>query len=72
MSIETTETEVKRLLPSVADDIKLKNVTRARAGLSPIQVSVRRCIVCGGRFESAGNRSCGCVQSGVFSPGVRP
>lgn len=51
---------VKRLPPSVVKDIEQKNVARRLAGLSPIVIKVRRCISCGSKFESAGNRTCGC------------
>lgn len=51
---------VKRLPPSVVKDIEQKNVARRLAGLSPIVIKVRRCIACGSKFESAGNRTCGC------------
>jgi hypothetical protein len=51
---------VKRLPPSVVKDIEQKNVARRLAGLSPIIIKVRRCIACGSKFESAGNRTCGC------------
>lgn len=50
----------KTLPPSVVKDIEHKNIARRLAGLSPIQIKVRRCISCGAPFESAGNRTCGC------------
>jgi hypothetical protein len=51
---------IKTLPPSVVKDIEQKNIARRLAGLSPIQIKVRRCISCGAPFESAGNRTCGC------------
>ncbi len=51
---------VKKLPPSVVKDIEQKNVARRLAGLSAIVIKVRRCIACGSKFESAGNRTCGC------------
>lgn len=52
--------KIKTLPPSVVKDIEQKNIARRLAGLSPIQIKVRRCIACGAPFESAGNRTCGC------------
>lgn len=52
--------KIKALPPSVVKDIEQKNVARKLAGLSPIVIKVRRCIACGSKFESAGNRTCGC------------
>ncbi len=52
--------KVKTLPPSVVKDIEQKNIARRLASLSPIVIKVRRCIACGGLFESAGNRTCGC------------
>lgn len=52
--------KIKTLPPSVVKDIEQKNVARRLAGLSPIVIKVRRCIACGSKFESAGNRTCGC------------
>jgi hypothetical protein len=52
--------KVKTLPPSVVKDIEQKNIARRLAGLSPIVIKTRRCIACGGLFESAGNRTCGC------------
>jgi hypothetical protein len=52
--------KIKSLPPSVVKDIEQKNVARKLAGLSPIVIKVRRCIACGSKFESAGNRTCGC------------
>jgi hypothetical protein len=52
--------KVKSLPPSVIKDIEQKNVARKLAGLSAIVIKVRRCIACGSKFESAGNRTCGC------------
>jgi hypothetical protein len=52
--------KIKSLPPSVVKDIEQKNVARRLAGLSAIVIKVRRCIACGSKFESAGNRTCGC------------
>lgn len=52
--------KIKRLPPSVVKDIELKNQARKLALLAPIKIKVRVCIACHQRFESAGNRTCGC------------
>ncbi|MDA9951479.1 hypothetical protein N9D31_02775 [Oligoflexaceae bacterium] len=59
-SPEFQSNKVKRLPPSVVKDIELKNHARRLAGLSPIMIKVRQCISCTTKFESAGNRTCGC------------
>lgn len=51
----------KPLPINVAIDIRLKNQARKECGLKPIEIKVRKCLACGFRFESAGNRTCGCV-----------
>ena len=38
-----------------------QNRARADAGLDPIQIRIRRCLSCGGLFESTENRLCGCL-----------
>ncbi len=59
---ETKEPEeIKKLPLAVVNDIELKNHARRLANLAPIVIKVRRCHVCGGLFESAGNRTCGCT-----------
>ena len=57
---EGKKLKVKRLTPSAKREIELKNHARKLAGLSLIQVKVRKCIACGKSFESSGNRICGC------------
>lgn len=52
--------KVKMLSNSVKKDIELKNHARRLAGLSPIVIKIRECIFCGKKFESAGNKTCGC------------
>lgn len=61
--------KVRKLPQSVHKEVSLMNRARELAGLSPIEVKIRRCITCGGLFESVGNRTCGCVQmsSGVMA-----
>ncbi len=51
---------IKTLPPSVVKDIEQKNIARRLAGISPIQIRVRRCLACSFMFESSGNRTCGC------------
>ncbi len=51
---------IKTLPPSVVKDIEQKNIARRLAGISVIQIRVRRCLACSFMFESSGNRTCGC------------
>ena len=52
--------KIKRLPQSVVKDVELKNYARKLANLPQIKVKVRTCILCQGKFESTGNRTCGC------------
>lgn len=63
-SIERIEgsSKVKYLPPSVIKDIEQKNVARKLAGLPPILTRIRHCLTCGAKFQSAGNRTCGCAS----------
>lgn len=54
--------QVKRLPQSVVKDIELKNHARRLANLPLIKVKIRTCMACGVLFESAGDRTCGCVN----------
>jgi len=54
--------KVKYLPPSVLKDIEQKNIARKLAGLQPIRISIRPCLTCGAKFQSAGNRTCGCTS----------
>lgn len=54
--------QVKRLPASVVKDIELKNHARKLANLPPIKVKIRCCMSCGTQFESAGDRTCGCLN----------
>lgn len=53
---------IKRLTTSARREIELKNHARKLAGLSPIVIKVRTCNNCGTKFESSGNRNCGCLN----------
>lgn len=53
---------VKRMSPQMVRDIELKNHARRLVNLRPIRITVRRCNACGGLFETAGNRTCGCLM----------
>ena len=59
----TKDQSVKKLPPAILKDIELKNHARRQVGLSVMRVKIRRCISCGRLFESAGNRTCGCVAN---------
>lgn len=63
--------KVKTLPVSVRKDIQQKNIARQLAGLPEIKVKVRRCISCGGLFESSGNRTCGCTSRSASTIGGR-
>lgn len=52
----------KALPPSVIKDIEQKNAARKLAGLPPIITRIRNCLTCGAKFQSAGNRTCGCTS----------
>lgn len=52
---------IKRLSPAVRNDLELKNHARVVNGLGLLRIMVKTCTVCGGLFESAGNRTCGCT-----------
>lgn len=56
-----SESFVKRLTKGVIEDIELRNRARRECGLVPIKITVRKCLTCGILFESAGNRTCGCL-----------
>ena len=58
--LRSNNNKTKKLPPSVVKDIELKNQARRLANLAPIKIRVRRCIACNHKFESAGNRTCGC------------
>jgi hypothetical protein len=62
-----TGAKIKTLPPSVIRDIAQKNNARKLAGLTPIQIRIRRCIACGSLFESSGNRTCGCSSRSAGS-----
>lgn len=61
-SKEFRANQVKKLPQSVVKDIELKNHARRLANLPPIKVKVRNCMSCGNLFESAGDRTCGCLS----------
>lgn len=54
--------KIKYLPPSVLKDIEQKNIARKLAGLQPIRINIRPCLTCGAKFQSAGNRTCGCTS----------
>lgn len=59
---KNTSSKIKYLPPSVLKDIEQKNVARKLAGLQPIRITIRPCLTCGSKFQSAGNRTCGCAS----------
>ena len=62
---------IKKLPSFLIRDLEHKNKARELAGLSLIRIKVRRCIACGARFESIGNRGCGCISRNTPSVGGR-
>lgn len=58
--MEEKANKVKMLPAAVVKEIEQQNKARRLMGLSPIEVKVRTCLNCGGAFQSAGRRSCGC------------
>jgi hypothetical protein len=54
---------IRRLSETVRRDLEQKNRARILVDLPPIEVKVRKCVVCGSSFESIGNRACGCAAA---------
>ncbi len=52
--------KIKHLPAAVLKEIEQQNKARRLMGLSPIEIKIRTCLNCGGFFQSAGRRSCGC------------
>ncbi len=59
--------KVKKLPPTIQRDFDSKNRARKSAFLSPLSITVRSCLICGKKFESVGNRLCGCVPRSMMS-----
>lgn len=58
--MEEKANKVKLLPAAVVKEIEQQNKARRLMGLSPIEIKIRTCLNCGGSFQSAGRRSCGC------------
>ena len=58
--MEEKATKIKLLPAAVIKEIEQQNKARRLMGLSSIDIKVRNCLNCGGLFQSAGRRSCGC------------
>ncbi|WP_141735993.1 hypothetical protein [Oligoflexus tunisiensis] len=52
--------KIKVLPAAVIKEIEQQNKARRLMGLSPIDIKIRNCLHCGGLFQSAGRRTCGC------------
>lgn len=52
---------IRLALPNIRA-VEEQNIARKHMGLSPIKIVVRKCLACGQRFESTGNRNCGCSR----------
>jgi hypothetical protein len=65
-SVSTSETntvaanKIKVLPAAVIKEIEQQNKARRLMGLSAIDIKIRNCLHCGGLFQSAGRRTCGC------------
>ena len=52
--------KIKVLPAAVIKEIEQQNKARRLMGLSSIDIKTRTCLHCGGLFQSAGRRTCGC------------
>ena len=52
--------KIRRLPAQTVKDVKVKNLARRLAGLSPLRIKVVSCLSCGQMFETVANRTCGC------------
>ncbi|HYX32474.1 MAG TPA: hypothetical protein VE954_05125 [Oligoflexus sp.] len=52
--------KIKVLPAAVIKEIEQQNKARRLMGLSAIDIKIRNCLHCGGLFQSAGRRTCGC------------
>lgn len=52
--------KIKVLPAAVIKEIEQQNKARRLMGLSGIDIKIRNCLHCGGLFQSAGRRTCGC------------
>lgn len=52
--------KIKMLPVAVIKEIEQQNKARRLMGLSVIEIKTRTCLNCGGLFQSAGRRTCGC------------
>lgn len=65
-TVSTSETntastaKIKVLPAAVIKEIEQQNKARKLMGLSAIDIKIRNCLHCGGLFQSAGRRTCGC------------
>lgn len=58
--MEEKASKIKLLPTAVIKEIEQQNKARRLMGLSAIEIKIRTCLNCGGLFQSAGRRSCGC------------
>lgn len=56
----TSANKIKVLPAAVIKEIEQQNKARRLMGLSAIDIKIRNCLHCGGLFQSAGRRTCGC------------
>ncbi len=60
--LRANATGVKIVQFSLIKALREQNAARKLAGLSLIELKVRKCIVCSGSFLSAGQHNCGCTK----------
>jgi hypothetical protein len=60
--------KVKKIRAGATRDLDKINKARVSAGLKPLVVKVRRCLICKCLFESLEQRTCGCknLNSSLF------
>jgi hypothetical protein len=59
--------KVKKLPSFLARELQEVSKARRLANLPPLRPTVRSCLACRKRFESLGNRFCGCTSRSSVS-----
>jgi hypothetical protein len=59
-NVSSPAPKIKVLPAAVIKEIEQQNKARRLMGLSSIDIKTRNCLHCGGLFQSAGRRTCGC------------
>ena len=53
---------LKKLCKMARSELERANESRVKIGLKPVEIKIRTCLVCKTDFESAGERTCGCLK----------